>query len=655
MGSLPKNNYSPLDNHNSILQEVLENSLPSDSLIRSYRKSFNGFVANLTEKERQKLASKAGIVSIFPNKKYQLLTTRSWDFMGFTENVKRAPQAESDVIVGVIDSGIIESESFSDEGFGAPPKKWNGVCEGGKGFKCNNKLIGARFYGRSEDARDNVGHGTHTASTAAGNQVNNVSFYGFAPGNARGAVPSARIAVYKVCGGSSDCSGASILAAFDDAISDNVDILSISLGGEGASMYLADPIAIGSFHAMQKGILTSQAAGNSGPSRFTVTSIAPWLLAVAASTTDRKIITKINLGDNTTLVGRAINSFNRTKTASLVDRESPFRKSLSFVYNSYEDNIVVFDELRQDDLISAVESNAAGFISLTDCGMNYSRIVPLPGLLLNSSDAEILRSYKEEASNPVATIFRSETLKDAAAPPDIAAPGVEIIAAWAPNVPLSGGDKRSVKYSILSGTSMACPHVTGAAAYVKSFHPDWSPSAIQSALMTTAFPLNATQNSDAELAYGAGHIDPVKAVNPGLVYEATDVDYIAMLCNSYTSYEIRQLDDNFTCPEELILVKDLNYPSLATFSMANFSGEVTFKRTVTNVGVAKSSYKVTIHPGSNLKISVEPEVLSFESLNEKKSFTVTVSTKGEGDGFISSGSIVWSDGVHNVRSPIVIS
>ncbi|KAF5187605.1 Subtilisin-like protease SBT4.4, partial [Thalictrum thalictroides] len=164
--------------------------------------------------------------------------------------------------------------------------------------------------------------------------------------------------------------------------------------------------------------------------------------------------------------GRAINSFNRTKTASLVDRESPFRKSLSFVYNSYEDNIVVFDELRQDDLISAVESNAAGFISLTDRGMNYSRIVPLPGLLLNSSDAEIL-------SNPVATIFRSETLKDAAAPvsavfssrgpsaheqdllkANIAAPGVEIIAAWAPNVPPSGGDKRSVKYSILSGTSM---------------------------------------------------------------------------------------------------------------------------------------------------------------------------------------------------------
>ncbi|PIA54549.1 hypothetical protein AQUCO_00900840v1, partial [Aquilegia coerulea] len=680
MGSLPKSNYSPLDNHNSILQQVLENSLPSDSMIRSYKRSFNGFVAKLTEKERQKLASKAGIVSIFPNKNYQLLTTRSWDFMGFTEDVKRAPdQLESDVIVGVIDSGINpESESFSDEGFGPPPEKWNGVCEGGEGFKCNNKLIGARFYGtQSVDARDNIGHGTHTASTAAGNKVNNVSFYGFAPGNARGAVPSARIAVYKVCAGRTDCSSADILAAFDDAISDNVDILSVSLGGEGATGILRDPVAIGSFHAMKKGILTSQAGGNSGPAQSTISSIAPWLLAVAASTTDRKIVTKINLGDNTTLVGRAINSFNTTKRDSLVDWASPFSKHPSITHDSYEDKIVVFNyPLEEDDISSAIDSNASGFIILKDGDINSGPILPLPALVLNSLNAKILSSYKQETRNPVAIIMRSETLKDTTTPviatfssrgpsaieqdllkPDITAPGAEIIAAWAPNVPPSGysTDKRSVKYSILSGTSMACPHATGAAAYVKSFHPDWSPSAIKSALMTTAFPLNATQNPDAELGYGAGHIDPVKAVNPGLVYEATEVDYIAMLCNSYTSDEVRALGDNATCPDELILTKDLNYPTLTTFAIAKFSGEVNFTRTVTNVGVAKSSYKVTIHPGSNLKISVEPKVLSFKSLNEKKTFIVTVSlTKEEGDGSLSAGSFVWSDGVHNVRSPILV-
>ncbi len=71
--------------------------------------------------------------------------------------------------------------------------------------------------------------------------------------------------------------------------------------------------------------------------------------------------------------------------------------------------------------------------------------------------------------------------------PDITAPGTEILAAYSPiaSPTSSPEDKRRVKYSMLSGTSMACPHASGVAAYVKSFHPDWSPSAIKSAMMTT--------------------------------------------------------------------------------------------------------------------------------------------------------------------------
>ena len=79
-----------------------------------------------------------GVVSVFPSKVYHLQTTRSWDFMGFNETVKRNATVESNVIVGVIDSGIWpESESFSDEGFGPPPKKWKGSCRGGQNFTCN--------------------------------------------------------------------------------------------------------------------------------------------------------------------------------------------------------------------------------------------------------------------------------------------------------------------------------------------------------------------------------------------------------------------------------------------------------------------------------------------------------------------------------------
>ncbi|KAF9620955.1 hypothetical protein IFM89_015777 [Coptis chinensis] len=119
----------------------------------------------------------------------------------------------------------------------------------------------------------------------SGNQVTNVSFFGLAQGNARGAVASAKIAVYKVCW-EEGCDAQDILSAFDDAISDGVDTLSVSLGGEKSDDYSIDPIAIDAFHAMQNGILTSQSAGNNGPELGSVLSIVPWILSVAASNTD---------------------------------------------------------------------------------------------------------------------------------------------------------------------------------------------------------------------------------------------------------------------------------------------------------------------------------------------------------------------------------
>ena len=152
-------------------------------------------------------------------------------------------------------------------------------------------------------ARDTDGHGTHTASTAAGRRVKGANFFGIAQGYARGAVPSARIAVYKICD-VNGCSGSSILASFDDAIADGVDILSMSLGFNSSENYSSDPLAIGSFHAMLRGILISQAAGNSGPDAGTISSVAPWIFSVAASSIDRQIVTDAIVGDK---VFRVIN------------------------------------------------------------------------------------------------------------------------------------------------------------------------------------------------------------------------------------------------------------------------------------------------------------------------------------------------------------
>ncbi|KAK1312442.1 hypothetical protein QJS10_CPA07g00096 [Acorus calamus] len=244
-----------------------------------------------------------GIVSVFESKTLKPHTTRSWDFLGFTGKVPRKPKLESNIVVGMIDTGVWpESESFSDKGLGPPPKKWHGACHN---ITCNNKIVGGRYYnsrgsyGTSDDQspRDMAGHGTHTASTVAGAAVSGVSLYGLARGTARGGVPSARIAVYKVCW-TFGCDEHDILAAFDDAIADGVDVISISVGGSSGMDYASDSIAIGSFHAMRAGILTSASAGNAGPDRGTASNIAPWLVSVAASTIDRRIVTQVEIGSH---------------------------------------------------------------------------------------------------------------------------------------------------------------------------------------------------------------------------------------------------------------------------------------------------------------------------------------------------------------------
>ena len=167
-----------------------------------------------------------------------------------------------------------------------------------------SKIIGAKYYksdgefgeGDIDSPRDSAGHGTHTASTAAGRLVSDANLLGLASGTARGAVPGARIAVYKICW-SDGCSYADILAAFDDAIADGVDIISLSVGGSPAN-YFEDPIAIGAFHSMKNSILTSNSGGNSGPGPETISNVSPWSLSVAASTIDRKFVAEVKLGNS---------------------------------------------------------------------------------------------------------------------------------------------------------------------------------------------------------------------------------------------------------------------------------------------------------------------------------------------------------------------
>lgn len=220
-----------------------------------------------------------------------------------------------------------ESESFNDEGMGPIPSHWKGTCQHGKHFNdsnCNKKIIGARWFIKGLrhkskipinitndieflSPRDKMGHGTHTASTAAGRFVEKANYEGLASGIARGGAPLARLAIYKVCWAvsSGGCTDADILKAFDKAIDDGVDIISASLGNEMPLFSYVDQrdsVGIGSFHAITKGITVVAAGGNDGPISQTIANTAPWLITVAATTIDRAFPMAITLGNNQTLM-----------------------------------------------------------------------------------------------------------------------------------------------------------------------------------------------------------------------------------------------------------------------------------------------------------------------------------------------------------------
>ncbi|XVE64915.1 hypothetical protein DITRI_Ditri07aG0140600 [Diplodiscus trichospermus] len=699
MGDRPKGEFSAKATHHSILTSVLgSSSSAKESLVYSYG-NFNGFAAKLTEEEVKKFSEMDGVVRVIPNHILQLHTTRSWDFLGFSQDNVGAT-LEADVVIGLLDTGIWpEHESFNSQNLGDPPSKWKGTCQGAS-FTCNRKIIGGRYYNSEnqyfdndfKSPRDSEGHGTHTSSTAAGDRVPGASYYGLANGTARGGVPGARIAMYKVCW-SFGCATADILAAFDDAIADGVDIISVSLGSDFPLFYDEDPIAIGAFHAMEYGILTSNSAGNSGPWPYSVSNYAPWTLTVAASTIDRKFIAKAVLGNGQVFTGLSINSFE------LLGNSYPLiwggdaanysaggsldlsKYCITGLLNSYKvEGKIVYCETLWDGT-GVLEANGVGTImaddEITDFAFNY----PLPATQISSSDGKKVLDYIRTTENPTATILLGETWKDYMAPyvvsfssrgpnpitpdilkPDLTAPGVDILAAWSPVAPpsIDGEDPRSVEYNIISGTSMSCPHASGAAAYVKAAHPDWSPAAIKSALMTTATVMDSSKHEDLEFAYGSGQINPTDAINPGLVYDTNEADYINFLCKQgYNTTTVRLItgDNSSVCTSTVIgRAWDLNYPS---FSLAVEDGTPingVFTRTVTNVGSANSTYTAWAYSPADFYINVEPQVLSFSAVGEKKSYTVKVTGGSIAQQKITSGAIIWTDNYqqYEVRSPVVV-
>ncbi|XP_057499304.1 subtilisin-like protease SBT4.15 [Actinidia eriantha] len=688
------------DQHNTLLVEAIgDERIAKESTIHSYGRSFNGFVARLLPHEASRLSQKESVVSVFPNTIRKLHTTRSWDFLGMPETVRRNLKAESNLIIGLLDTGIWpESPSFNDKGYGPPPSKWKGKCTKGGNFTgCNNKVIGATYFnldgaGMTEELTpvDTVGHGTHTSSTAAGVPVPSASLYGLAAGTARGGAPSARISMYKVCW-NFGCSDMDLLAGFDAAIADGVDVISVSIGGPGRDFF-EDPMAIGAFHAVKKGIFVSCSGGNSGPELMTVQNVAPWMMTVAASSIDRQFQTAVKLGSGLGVSGISINTFSPRKQLFPLTSGTLAANASAKDYGNasvcdwgtldqrkVKGKIVYCVGMGQDSTIR--ELGGSGLIMAANLYQDVAFSFVVAATAIKHTDGTKIDGYVNSTKRATAIIYKTRDVNMAApfvasfssrgpqliAPnilkPDIAAPGLSILAAYSQLASITGSeyDNRFVKYNIISGTSMACPHVAAAAAYVKSFHPRWSPAAIKSALMTTATPMKVKQQ-DAELGSGSGQINPMKALHPGLLYDISMSSYISFLCKQgYTTTTIRILTGgnklyNCSTLRPARGTDGLNYPSMhLQLPNPNSTISAAFYRTVTNVGYKNSVYTAKVKSPEGLEVTVVPTTLSFNRLRQKRSFKVVVKGKFvEEDAWILSALLEWSDSKYSVRSPIVV-
>ncbi|KAL4298384.1 hypothetical protein GQ457_12G030640 [Hibiscus cannabinus] len=729
MGAAPSTKGSLRDDHAQLLTSLLKRK--KNALVHSYNNGFSGFAARLSAEEAHSIAQRQGVVSVFPDPVLELHTTRSWDFLNVQTSVvidsnpdsnSNSTSHDSDAIIGILDTGIWpESESFNDKAMGPIPSRWNGTCAAAQDFNtsnCNKKIIGARSYDvgersviRYHSPRDMVGHGSHVASTAAGSEVHGVSYYGLAAGTAKGGSPGSRIAVYRVCSPFNGCLGSSILAAFDDAIADGVDVLSLSLGAPSflKPQITNDPIALGAFHAVQHGITVVCSAGNDGPDPGSVVNAAPWIITVAASTIDRDFESDVVLGDNTVIKGGGIHFADIQKSPgypiiyakSAKKKEADINDSRNCHPDSLDQEvikgkIVVCENL--DGLYSPSQKKdevkrlgGVGAVLIDDESRQIaSSFGTFPASVIRTEDNAKVLSYINSTKNPVATILRTTSpTKYTPAPviayfssrgpstvpknilkPDIAAPGVNILAAWIANDTAEAPEgKDPPLYNVISGTSMACPHVSGIVATVKSKHPTWSPSAIRSAIMTTATQINnlkapiTTEKGVPATPYdfGAGEVSPTGPLEPGLVYETTVVDYLNFLC--YHGYNIttikniaKTIPDGFTCPEESSndLISNINYPSIA---ISNFNEKAGRKvnRTLTSVtGDGKSVYTVSIDAPADLNVQVVPDKLQFTKNGDKSSYQVSFFATNplKKDVF---GSITWSNGKYKVRSPFAVS
>ncbi|PKA65109.1 Subtilisin-like protease SDD1 [Apostasia shenzhenica] len=678
-------------------------------LIYSYHNAISGFAAKLTRDEAKAIEKVPGVLRADPDRALSLHTTHVNDFLGINHNscFMRDTESAMGAIIGILDAGVLPTHpSFTDRGIAHPPPpgKWRGHCDF-KPAMCNNKIVGAKSFNHAGKGLpfDFEGHGTHTASVAAGGIVKNADVLGNARGTAAGAAPRAHLAIYKVCH-SGGCLASDVLAGIDQAIADGVDVISLSLGGPAIPFY-DDAVAIGALAAIERGIFVSSSAGNSGPARSTVGNDAPWMLTAGASSMDRAILATVRLGNGEEFDGES--SYQPIGfTSILLPIVYPGARGGSRVKTCSDGSLNRINVRGKIVLChtggtnTSIEKGAivmrAGGVAMIvvneekrRCTVEAEAHVLPTAHVSTSAGGRIIAYLRTMRENPTAVIlFKGTVYGNSPAPavaafsgrgpsavnegimkPDIVGPGVNILAAWpfpvGPPV-VEVGNVTTPTFNVVSGTSASAALLAGVAALLKISHPEWSPAEIKSALMTTADVLDRdggpiadeTLGAAGYLAAGAGQVNPTRANDPGLVYDIQPGDYVRYLCGlGYTDMQVSAISRRAVkcAVVDSMAAEDLNYPAVSVAMGTKMEKTVT--RTVRNVCEEEAVYTAKIRAPEGVEASVYPEKLGFSEKNQSMSYNVYLSSGEVGGrrGSVGQGLITWVSNKHIVRSPLLVS
>ena len=737
--------------------KVLARAGAGTELIYRYQYGLNGFAARMHPSQAHKLENLPDVLRVWEDEIRPLATNFSLDFLGLFDpekGLRGAPGLDGDgLVIGFIDSGIApEHPSLADtreadrprlcSGDWAensrlgrwlcrrvdkredvllfePPENWNGSCQAGDQFEptsCNNKLIGARWFitgaeasgpiddGEIRSARDADGHGTHTATTAAGNRVK-ASIFGSFIGRIEGVAPRARVAVYKACwlrpgDQRASCNTSDLANAIDAAVADGVDIINYSVGSSLVSVTAPDDLAL--MAATKAGVFTVVAAGNEGPNLGTIGSPAgaPWVLTAAASSRDGTTtlealeiktppglagkyaareanftpalstrgpldgdLVLVDDGEDVLEDGTAgtlsdaceppVNSSDISNNIALIQRggcdfdvkvtnAADAGAIAAIVYNIAGDPIVMNGATGLSDIPAVMigQADANLILAEIDAGNLVTVLLDKALFLTENDTGNVMGSFSARGPGPAPDILK----------PDVTAPGINILAGFTPDAANAAPGEN---FAYLTGTSMSTPHVAGVAALLLQAHPDWSPSAVKSALMTTAH--QSLTGSDGETAalpfdYGAGHIVPNDSVDPGLVYDVSADDYDAFACGIASAGVTQERCDELSAAGYSFAGADLNQPSIAVERLTN---ERTVRRSVTNVSDQSGSYVATVVAPAGIGVNVVPASITLGP-GQTAMFDVTFSFESGPLDLWRFGSLTWNDGTHSVYSTIAI-